>query len=63
MQDNTEVIVPHDSYFVMGDNRPGSSDSREFGFVPESNIVGRVFFRYYPIVKMGKITPIKYSLD
>jgi signal peptidase I len=61
MQDNTEVIVPADSFFVMGDNRPGSSDSREFGFVPMNNIVGRVFFRYYPVARMGKITAVEYS--
>ncbi len=44
--------VPADNYFVMGDNRPESSDSRTWGFVPKENIVGRAFLRLLPIQKM-----------
>lgn len=55
LRDGLTETVPPDSYFVMGDNRNGSSDSREWGFVPLKSIIGMSSFVYWPLNKMGAI--------
>ena len=50
-----EVVVPPCSYFVLGDHRNRSSDSREFGAVEEKLISGKAVFGYWPLAKMGKV--------
>lgn len=49
------LIVPDGYIFVMGDNRGGSSDSREFGCIPLEKVEGRVTYRLWPLNKIGKI--------
>jgi signal peptidase I len=46
---NGELVVPANQYFVMGDNRDHSSDSRYWGFVPRENVVGRPLVIYFSI--------------
>lgn len=53
--DGQEISVPEGQLFVMGDNRPRSSDSRAFGPIPIQSIIGKVFFRYFPAPRLGTI--------
>jgi signal peptidase I len=48
-----ELTVPPDSYFVLGDNRNDSEDSRYWGFVPRSAIVGKPFLVYFSLNDTG----------
>jgi signal peptidase I len=45
--------IPEGRYFFMGDNRVQSCDSREWGAVPRKNIIGEVFFVYWPPLRIG----------
>jgi signal peptidase I len=47
LMDDGELVVPEGSYFVLGDNRDDSYDSRYWGFVPQENVVGRPLLIYW----------------
>lgn len=56
-----KVILAADEYFVLGDNRNQSKDSRSFGPVNESFIIGRVFFRGFPFNRIKIFESFEYS--
>jgi len=47
------VTVPKNDYFMMGDNEPASCDSRYWGDVPRSSVIGKVFLRIWPLGRFG----------
>jgi len=54
-RDGQEQVVPDGRYFVLGDHRNQSSDSRMWGYVPRENIYGKAVFVYWPLDKMGRV--------
>lgn len=50
---NATYTLTSDDYFVMGDNRPESSDSRVWGPLPRENIIGRAYLRLFPVNTFG----------
>jgi signal peptidase I len=47
--------IPEGRYFVMGDHRASSNDSRVFGPVPQDKIYGKAVFSYWPVERFGAI--------
>lgn len=62
LQEGGEVDVPAGRYFVMGDNRPHSSDSREFGPIAKEDFIGKAIVRYWPFTRAGFLQTPQYAI-
>jgi len=54
-QGSIKITLGKDEYFVLGDNRSLSADSRAWGTLPEEDLIGRVFFRAWPFSALAKV--------
>ncbi len=62
LREGSEIVVPKEKYFLMGDNRPHSSDSREFGPVLKEDFIGKAILRYWPFTRAGLLERPNYTL-
>ena len=60
MQEGIEVIVPEGQYLCFGDNRGNSRDGRAFGPIKRDSIVGKAFFKYWPIGSIGLVPKVSF---
>lgn len=61
LNEGSEIVVPDEYYFMVGDNRPRSSDSREWGPIHKSAIIGKSQLRYWPFDRFGLIEHVSYA--
>lgn len=63
LREGAQIVVPEGEYFVSGDNRPHSSDSREFGPIAKEDFIGVAFLRYFPFDRFGTFEHPTYSIQ
>lgn len=61
LSNNQEITVPKGKYFVLGDNREASSDSREWGFVDRDKIEGKAWLVYWPVKSFRLMSDVRYK--
>jgi len=59
--DQSSWVIPAGQLFVMGDHRRASADSRVFGPIDETNVIGRAFLRYWPLPTIGILLTPSYT--
>ncbi|MDD3532154.1 MAG: signal peptidase I [Candidatus Shapirobacteria bacterium] len=60
LHEDEEKVVPQDYFLFLGDNRGGSRDGRDFGFIAKEDIVGRAIFRYWPLLGFGSVANVGF---
>lgn len=60
---NLKINVGEDQFFVLGDNRMASSDSRSFGPIKKDTIKGRAWLVYWPLSKLRLISRVNYTVS
>lgn len=55
------LVVPKGKYYMMGDNRNDSTDSRYWGLLPKERMVGKAVFRFWPLTRMGVLQHPEYK--
>lgn len=62
LREGTSIVIPQESYFVAGDNRPHSSDSRQWGTINKKAITGRAWLVYWPLSNAGTVESPDYGI-
>ncbi|MCC7162511.1 MAG: signal peptidase I [Anaerolineae bacterium] len=57
------ITVGEDEYFVLGDNRPESSDSHSWGLLPTKDLIGKAWISYWPPEEWGVVPHFSYAAD